>query len=372
MVRAMLCLVPLMLLATVAVAQEVTMDVEDVPLSQAMKLLSDLSGVSVAGSRKALEEEQPRVTLKFGSTPLKEVIQELCEQAGWHVRRGGVSQYYLCPGVRRDDCPRYRIGDCEVILTSVRAHRSKPLDLRSRAPRREAHERLDFDLVVEGRTDDAMVPVYRFGQEATAITDTGAVLTLKAGSGNREPPRGAHEPLDGRCRLLHGLPPSDARSLALLEGELLFYADVERAEAEFTADEVGVTKQSGRMKITYAGVEQESEERPAWAVFELLLPDGPMTRDRSGVTWWWTPSIQPHARVVAERADGSRKRSWGLARWTEPRERLARFRYTFPAGRSEDPPTVKMTYTAIVARNPTKRAPFKFENIPLPRWEADE
>ena len=347
-----------LVLATSVTAQEVTIDVADVTVPEAVKLLRDMTGAQIVGEGHA-KDDTPRVTLKFKQAPLKKVIKELCRQAGWHYFQHRRDMFHLMVGERREP-PIVHVEGYEISVPQVTLRRSRSLDFTQPEGGAQRQDQLSLSLAAEGETDGANDALYAFHPAVRAVTDTGEILPPTqvelVGSGGMTH-RGFLE-----AHISVELPTAEAGALKSLEGELMLYAQIDRAEFEFTLDEAGDTKTEGDIAVTF----NTYNPQLALTKFELVIPAPPEPQPGERQV-----SLQPRCTGALVSADGAQRPPYGTSSSGDWGNQERRFTHTFQYADLQDFEPVKVQYSVTIPRDPSKVLKYRFENIPLPAWEEE-
>ena len=338
-------------------AQKVSISVADMPLPDVVQLLRDMTGVQFVGeaAAKALPGKAPTVTLDLQDAPLKTVVKEMCRQAGWHFARFGQG-YHLMPGPAEDYArPRCAVGVYEVSLDSVSVQRTLTLNFAAPEAKTSLDHRTNLQLTCESDDDELMAAVWAFDTNVIAVTDTGVTLEplQKEAWGHGSP----HEPLVRGWVPLQP-PPPDAKRLARLEGDLILYATVRRAEFEFTAQDVGTSKEAEGLTVALTAF----DPRTGQVQCELSLPKD--TEEAVRRTRGMTSS--PTVDVALLDAEGKAASSSGGSSSGGAEGEVMRYKqqYSFRVGEGFVP--AKIRYRVVAASDPGERLTYLLEDIPLP------
>ena len=356
MIEAAALIVVLSSTIALAAGNGVTIEAEDMPLPELVNLLRQMTGTQIFGEN-AGGAEAPRITIKFEDAPLKTVIREVCGQAGWHFAHVG-GTYHLMPGVETDQAPRCLVGPYEIVVDSLSVQRTRSLNLRNPARGPRLDERLSIQLVAQSDDDEAMVAVLGFDPNVTCVTDTGAKLEPLQkdlwGGGH-----GFESTVQGWLSL--GPPPEGAKQIATLEGDLVLYAKVDRAEVEFTPDEVGATKQAGDVSVKL----EELNRQTGFVRIQTALPR-PAQEFGQRLASIGTPAFEVSLLDGQGKAVPCSGRGYsggggeGVYRYDQ--------QYSFQLTTGFVP--AKLRYRMSIPRHPSERQTYTFENLPLPLEEA--
>jgi hypothetical protein len=295
------------------------------------------------------------VTLKFEKAPLKQVVRELCRQAGWHVLGRFGKGFHLFPGAEKDDRPRCMVEGYEIGLNSVSISDVRSLDLKDRGQPVQVQHDLQLQVSVEGVLDEAMGAMYGLHPAVRAVTDTGLILAPR----QTELMSGGYWGSQPVVQTMIALePPTDnSTKLVSLEGDLVLYADVEHAEFEFGLDEKGTTKKTDQATVTFKGYAPED----CSVSFELAIPANPPPA--AGQPYW---SLNPQYEVSLLGADGAGRAPNSANSGGSGDGKTLRYQQRFGFDQAQGFQPTKVSYKVTVPRNPTKRVRYKFENVPLP------
>jgi hypothetical protein len=348
-------LVVALVVASCCSAQKVSITVADMPLPEVVKLLKDMTGVDIVGDVRG-GGNPARITLDLTDVPLKAVIKELCRQAGKHYGRFGRG-YNLMPGAEEDSRPRCTVGAYEVILNRVSVQRTRAIDFHQAGPRTTLQYQLSIELAAEADDDAAMVAVAGFHPDVTAETDTGAMLEPLQRDFH-EQGRGSEPTVQAWISLQP--PPENAKSIAALEGDLVLYAQVDRAEFEFGIDEIGATKEANGTSVKLVAF----SHRPPQAEYEVRIPVDPA--ERAPGRWRW---IRPQFETTLLDAAGKAAISSGSGYSGGQEGNVYTYSQTCSFRLDAGFEPAKLRYTIAVPRDPSDRQAYLFENIPLPLEE---
>ena len=354
MTRAMACAIAL-LPAAAGFGQRLTIEVEGAHLKDVVEAVQQMTGVQIIG-HNAANDDTPLVTLDHEDAPLKRVMRDICTQAGWQYRRFGAG-YHLMPGAEADHRPRVEIEGFEVTLESLRLQNAAWLNLRETGREVQSDHSLSLTLKAEAEEDEAVEVLVGFDTQVRVTYDTGEEVT---GPEQRLHPRLYFHGgvLDGQIQLPP--PPEGATKIASIEGDLVMFAQLERLELEFGVDEVGMVKDEGVLSVTLMGFHEEQNQ----VTFELMMPTDEYKDERG-------QGIQPRPHVMLVDDTGARAQDSGRSvSGRGSQDGISRYEQTFHFGSKLEGTPVALHYRALLPRDPTKRLPYKFEDIPLPLLPA--
>ena len=337
--------------AAAGFGQHLTIQVEDANPKDVVTAIQHMTGAQIIGHH-AVPDDTPLITLDHEDAPLKRVLRDICAQAGWHYRRFGQG-YHLMPGVEEDHRPRVVMEGFEVTLEAVRIQNAAWLNLRETGREVQSDHSLSLTLKAESEEDEAVEVLVGFDTQVKVTYDTGEEVT---GPEQRLHPRMYLHggTLDGQVRLPP--PPEGATKIASIEGDLVMFAQLERLELEFGVDEAGMVKDEGVLSVTLVGFNEEQTQ----ATFELMMPTDEY-KDEDGQT------IQPRSHVTLIDDTGAQVReSGGGFSGRGPQDGVSTYEQTFHFGRKLEGTPMTLRYRTLLARDPSKRLPYKFEDIPLP------
>lgn len=342
--------------ATSCAAQKVSLHVADMPLAEVVNLLRDMTGVNLVGETAAnVGANRPKITLDVEDAPLKAVVKEICVQAGWHFARFG-SGYHLMPGPMPEDRrPRCEVGPYQVAVQGVNVQRSLTLSFNEQEPRPTLDHRLSLHLTCETDDEDLIAAVCGFDPNVIAVTDTG--VTLEPLQRHLMPQATRHEPVVHAWIPLRP-PPGEAKKLSRLEGDLVLYATIKRAEFEFTPQEVGTTKESEGISVTLTGFDAQNGQLRC----ELRVPK----ERRDGADTVRSMPVQPTVAVTLVDASGKHLAFSGSSSGGGAEGNVYRLRQEFSFRIGEGFTPAKVLYRVVAGFNPTDRLTYLFEDIPLP------
>jgi len=155
--------------------------------------------------------------------------------------------------------------------------------------------------------------------------------------------------------VLDPVPPS-ARSIASLEGNLVLYAEVAEEEFEFDVAQPGVVQDCEEVTIEFVGY---GIKDPNTAEFRFTVPAG-MSEDAP----FGFPEMDIQVALIGADGTESSNRGWTQSAHTEGQTLRVEQQFRFQPPEGLEPTTLRCNLT--MPRDPTVRLPFRIENIPLP------
>jgi hypothetical protein len=332
-------------------AQGISLNCTEASFADVAKLLQQAGGVTITGAGQA-PADTPKITLNLENASLRQALREVCRQAGWHYTRFGPG-YHLLPGAQ-DERFTCHVGDYDVTLQRLMRQRSLVLDLTRGEPHTSLTNLLNIELIAESDDDEKLIALAGFDQQALAVTDTGVELQPDQRFGGYS--GRSVEPVV-RAWLNLPPPPEDAKVLARLEGDLVLFAKVERAEVELGLEEVGVTKQANGVSVTLNSFDRAGGS----ARLRLVMPLSQEAQPRRGLS-----QSQPQIRVTLADAAGKTALQSGHSSSGGNDGKTMTYDYQASFRLDADFLPVRLTCRVAVPYDPSDRLTYLFENIPLP------
>ncbi|MFQ5809434.1 MAG: hypothetical protein ACE5JM_07435 [Armatimonadota bacterium] len=353
-----------------ATAQNVTLDLEGVPLSQAIERLSLRGGVEVRMDDVPHELLDRPVTYRSQDVPTRRALREICQELGLRMeayRAAGQGVLFKLIPLRPGELqpPAVQAGPYIVRLLSIRRRESASLSLGrpTEPPTLRRSLTLSFEVEVDTHADaKALLAVH----PAADVTDnTGKALEPSSRELSSGTPRGGGYmwPRPMTPALAFGLPATDAVSLREIAGELVIAGKVTPVRLEFQATQTGARLEKEGYAVTLESVKLVP---PRICHVELTIvqpprpPDVPEPRWREQLAGTCTVVLDDGSERYARQGGGLvTPGAAGADKWE-----LSFRAYDIPAGAAP----VKVAYSLTLRSHERKRIPFSFQDIPLPTW----
>ncbi len=357
------CLVVVLGLAVCAAqAQPVTLKVDDAGLWEVAAALSKQTGAAIDLPFAAGAPDEPHVTLDVKDLALRAVLRLIGEQTGGHFESWERGDYYYTQEPDPlAEAPTAKTGPYLVRIGSVRIEDARELRFRTDfdEPLEITHHMLvRFSLDADDELD--LARLVGLAEEVRAVDNTGRRITVVEPAETEwegfESPGGwwGTEP---ELRLTQ--PAAEAAGLASLEGALVAYRQARwvKLRVPLPPPATPTVTEVCSLLVTHASMADEG-----YTVRGTLTPVGD----------GWGP-VDPDMDARLEFANG------GVARGYETEASVewgngatpGRGQYTWlfqdlPAGQP-----VAFVCDLVAVTPDTEVVPFRFQNIPLPTWEAN-
>ncbi len=352
----------LLCVAATAQGQHVTVDFQQTPLREALAELKRQSGANI-GSQLSTEAANRSVDLRMEDAPLRAVLRALCRQLGCHFVQSSRISFSLREGPdRADACPTARAGPYTIRIRSVKITDALNLSfvLGDENPL-TFHDQMSLALTIEA--DDIVDCEAVIGVDRTVVAAAGnagqTVASRETGlPANTYDMNGSWYAADGLVddAVTLDVPPPEAASLRVLEGDIVVHDWVREQSFEFPLEGPHQPRSAAGHTFVITNVQPEHEDGYYVVETEWRLP--------------WTPRSYPRNEVYLVAADGTR-RQVRAGSGTLPREGddmlfIRTHRFTPREGFVPE----KLVFEFLAKSRETHRVHFRLENIPLPPREG--
>jgi hypothetical protein len=354
-----------LVLCSAGAAQNVTVEVDGAPLGEVIAQLKFETEALITA--QALPEEMLAQPLTYHAVdvPLKRALREICERMRAKLRTfqvgRGRPRYNLVP-MPADETPppTAQAGPYVVRLTAITHSRAVTRDFQHLDAPPRIQDELRLQMEAEADTDEDAEALLGLHPDAVVIDDTGRTLE----PARREPsePRMRGTGIFGQklIRSITVAPPAEgATALTRVECELVAAEEVRPLRFELDAAQQGQGMTQDGYTVQLRAVAVRAGGRAEVALTVTPPPAGELRHPRI-----------PDATCALLLEDGTEHRaSAHTARGGTSENNIMRWEITYWArGLPEGGRPVKVVYSFRYRSQETRRIPFTFVELPLPRW----